>query len=407
MACIEEKLSTPIAGQFDVIVVGGGPAGSCAAIAAARCGVKTLLIERQNCLGGMWTSGLVNPVFDYENKTGIMKELVQELDEKGFWGGFWGKSMNYEYMKHLLEQKAIDAGVTLLYQTSFSKAIMEGNKISGIICENVSGRKAYLADFVVDCTGDALCAISAGAKVVKADSKARQAMTLMFLVGNVPENYRDGALLKDIFVDMFQKAGKPLPFDMPYLITSPNSRFGVIQYTHMYGLDPYSAEDLTAAAITGRQQMIEAVELLKEYDESFRQLDIIASAPVMGVRESVQIEGEYTLTIEDLLSGARFPDGITTATFNVDIHTENNLGQHCQSVSPYEIPFRCLIPKGMHNFLVAGKTISGTHEAMASFRVTANCAAMGEAAGIAAAFCAERGIDVREINIKDLIPQML
>ena len=407
MACIEEKLSTPIAGQFDVIVVGGGPAGSCAAIAAARCGAKTLLIERQNCLGGMWTSGLVNPVFDYENKTGIMKELVHTLNEKGFWGGFWGKSMNYEYMKHLLEQKAIDAGVTLLYQTSFSKAIMEENNISGIICENVSGRKAYLADFVVDCTGDALCAISAGAKVVKADSKARQAMTLMFLVGNVPENYRDGALLKDIFVDMFQKAGKPLPFDMPYLITSPNSRFGVIQYTHMYGLDPYSAEDLTAAAITGRQQMIEAVELLKEYDKSFRQLDIIASAPVMGVRESVQIEGEYRLTIEDLLSGARFPDGITTATFNVDIHTESNLGQHCQSVSPYEIPFRCLIPKGMHNLLVAGKTISGTHETMASFRVTANCAAMGEAAGIAAAFCAKRGVDAREINIRDLISQML
>lgn len=407
MEYISEQLTTPVAGHFDVIVVGGGPAGSCAAIAAARAGAKTLVLERQNCLGGMWTGGFINPIFDHENKKGIMRELVQDLDEKGFWGGFWDKSTNYEYMKHLLEQKAMDAGVKILYQTSFSKAVMAGNKITGVICENISGRKAYLADFVIDCTGDALCAISAGADVTCADSKTRQAMTLMFLVGNVPEKYRSGALLKDIFVNMFKKAGKPLPFNMPYLIVPPNARFGVVQYTHMYELDPYSAEDLTVAAIAGRQQMIDAVELLKEYDEDFRDLDIIVSAPVMGVRESVQIVGEYTLTLDDLLSGARFPDGITLATFNIDIHTQSNLGQHCQSVKPYEIPFRCLIPKGIHNLLVAGKTISGTHESQASFRVTGNCAAMGEAAGIAAAHCAKHGLDARELNIRDFIPELL
>ncbi len=407
MEVICEQLNTPVAGRFDVIVVGGGPAGACAAIAAARNGAKTLIIERQNCLGGMWTSGFVNPIFDHENKNGIMRELILELDKKGMWGGFWDESTNYEYMKHLLEQKAIDAGVTLLYQTSFSRAIMEGNTVTGVICENISGRKAYLAGFVIDCTGDALCAISAGAKVIKTDSKTRQAMTLMFLVGNVPEKYRNGALLRDIFIDMFQNANRPLPFNMPYLITAPNSRFGAVQYTHMYGLNPYSAGDLTAAAVEGRRQMIEAIELLKEYNEDFRDLDLICSAPVMGVRESVQIAGEYTLTLDDLLSGAKFSDGITMAAFNIDIHTESNLGQNCQNVKPYEIPFRCLIPKDVNHLLVAGKTISGTHEAQASFRVTANCAAMGEAAGIAASYCAKHGTDARELNIKDFIPQLL
>lgn len=407
MEFMKEQLTTPVAGRFDVIVVGGGPAGSCAAIAAARRGAKTLLIERQNCLGGMWTSGFINPIFDHENKNGIMRELINELDEKGFWGGFWNESMNYEHMKHLLEQKCVEAGVKLLFQTSFSKAVMEGNTITGVICESVSGRKAYFADFVVDCSGDALCAISAGANVVKENGETRQAMTLMFLVGNVPQAYRNGALLKDIFIAMFKKAGKPLPFNMPYLITSPNSRFGAIQYTHMYGLDPFSAEDLTAAAIEGRRQMIEAVELLKRYDAAFSDLDLICSSQVMGVRESVQVVGEYTLTADDLLSGASFPDGITKAAFNIDIHTQSNLGQDVRSVKPYEIPFRCLIPKGIHHLLVAGKTISGTHEAMASFRVTANCAAMGEAAGIAASHCAKHRTDVRSITIRELIPELL
>lgn len=407
MDTIYEQLTTPVAGRFDVIVTGGGPAGSCAAIAAARQGAKTLLIERQNCLGGMWTSGYINPIFDHENKKGIMCELINDLDEKGLWGGFWNESTSYEYMKHLLEQKAIDTGVTLLYQTAFSKAITEDNTVKGVVCESISGRQAYLADFVIDCTGDALCALSAGAEVTKEDSETRQAMTLMFLVGNVPQSYRDGALLKDMFIDMFKKAGKPLPFDMPYLITAPNSRFGAIQYTHMYGHDPFSAEDLTRATVEGRRQMIEAVELLKSYDEEFSDLDLICSAPAIGVRESVQIVGEYTLTSEDLASGTSFADGITKATFNVDIHTKSNMGQITKGVKPYEIPFRCLIPRNLNHLLVAGRTISGTHEAQASFRVTANCAAMGEAAGIAAAYCAKHGADVRNINIRELIPELL
>lgn len=407
METIFEPLHTPVAGRYDVIVTGGGPAGCCAAIAAARAGANTLLIERQNCLGGMWTSGFVNPVFDHENKTGILHELIDALDKQGAWGGFWNESTSYEHMKCLLEQKALEAGVTLLYQATFAKAIMDGRRITGVICETIGGRRAYCADFVIDCTGDALLARSAGAQTIQADSSTRQAMTLMFLVGNIPEKYHSGALLKTVFHDMFQKAGKPLPFDMPYLIPAAGAHFGVIQYTHMYGLDPDSPEDLTAAAIEGRRQMMEAMTLLKEYDKDLCGLELICSAPVMGVRESVQIVGEYTLTADDLFSGAAFYDRVTQATFNIDIHTQENLGQDCRAVKPYQIPFRCLIPKGIDHLLVAGKAISGTHEAMASFRVTGNCAAMGEAAGIAASYCVKHGANVRQLPISTLIPRPL
>ena len=130
MEFIQELHKTPVVGQYDVIVVGGGPAGVGAALSAARNGASTLLIEQHAFLGGMWTAGFMNPLFDVETKhEGLVFELVNELKSRGQWGGFWDKSFNYEYMKCILEEKAIDAGVTLLYNTSFSKAIVDDGTV--------------------------------------------------------------------------------------------------------------------------------------------------------------------------------------------------------------------------------------------------------------------------------------
>ena len=117
MEMISEQLQTPVRGTYDVIVSGGGPSGCAAAIAAARAGASVLLVERQNCLGGMWTSGFVNPLFDAANKGGLLAELIGDLKKADAWGGFWNISFHYEYMKTLLEQKCMEAGVTLLYET--------------------------------------------------------------------------------------------------------------------------------------------------------------------------------------------------------------------------------------------------------------------------------------------------
>ena len=164
MKYIKETLETPIYGEYDVVIVGAGPAGCGAAIGCARSGLRTLLIEKFNCPGGAWTTGFMNPFFDTENKTGFVKELVDALKEKGQWGGFWNISFNYEYMKRILEEKLAEAGVETLYNTTFSRAISDKFQVSGIIAENIEGRFAVMAKYVIDCTGDGNVAASAGCK---------------------------------------------------------------------------------------------------------------------------------------------------------------------------------------------------------------------------------------------------
>ena len=364
--------------------------------------MKTLLIEKFNCLGGAWTTGFMNPFFDYEKKTGIVGELVAELKERGQFGGFWDKSFHYEYMKLILERKMKEANDEVLYNTTFSRTLVEDQKVYGIVAENISGRFAALADYVIDATGDGNVAASAGCPFelgVDGDYKECQAMTLMFLVGNIPEQYKDGLMIYEKLNAAYEAAGKQIPFKVPYLIPVPNSHFGVVQFTHMYEYDPLDAGALTAATMEGRQQLIDAFEYLTKYDEEFRDLELITSSSVLGVRESRRIVGEYTVTSDDILNGARFDDAVAYVTFGADLHTKSNKAQHCFAVKPYHIPMRALIPKDYRGIVVAGRCISGTREAMASYRVTGNCAQMGENAGYIIAEAIKTGQDVRDVRL--------
>ena len=393
---------------YDVIVVGGGPAGSAAAIAAGRAGSRVLLIEQENCLGGMWTSGLLSPLFDADNKTGIMKELVEELTAKNAWGGFWQISYIQEYMKHFLEEKALQAGVTLLYESKYAGVCAENGTVRGVYVRNVEGETYNEGKIVIDATGDGHLAADAGAEWAMGDENGNcQSMTLMFLVGGIPEKYKDGFVMYQVLEEAYRKQGlgKHSPFKMPYLIPIPNSNYATVQLTHMDGSVALDAKKRTLAVIEGRRQMIDVFEALKGFDPDFKDLSLIASAAQLGVRESRRIIGDYYITEEDLLKGSKFPDGVCTATFNVDIHVPNSTEQHNQNVMPYEIPYRAMLPKGLSNVLVAGRCISGSHVAMASYRVTGNCCAMGEAAGKAASYAAKNGVTPREVPNEVVVPQ--
>lgn len=406
MKFMEETLQTRVGNAYDVIVAGGGPSGCAAAIAAARAGSRVLLVENQGCLGGMWTAGFVNPLFDNKNKGGLLAEWIEDLKSHGAWGGFWDISFHYEYMKELLERKCLEAGVTVLLDTRYTGVKTEGNRVCGVFTDSIDGRVYYPAGVVVDATGDAAVAADAGAEwVLGDDNQSCQAMTLMFLVGNIPEKYRDGLNLHDVLFRAYERQGqnRKMPFEKPFLIPVPNADFGVVQLTHMRGFSPLSAEQRSLALVEGRKQVLEIFELLREYDEDFKSLMLLQTAPLLGVRESRRIVGEYCLTEEDLMNGAQFEDGITTATFGIDIHDADSTNQTCRGVKPYQIPYRCLIPRGIEGLLVAGKTISGTHVAMASYRVTGDCCAMGEAAGKAASYAVLNHVSVREVPVTKII----
>ena len=399
---INETLSTPILGEYDVVVVGAGPAGCAAAISLGRSGLKTLLVEKFNCLGGAWTTGFINPFFDCYGKTGFVKELVHELKESNNFGGFWDISFNYEYMKYILENKMKAANVDVLYNTTFSRTLIEDKKVYGVVIENIEGRYAILAKVVVDATGDGSVAASAGCPFELGEEngyKDCQAMTLMFLVGNIPEKYKDGLMIYEKLDAVYKKAGKEIPFKVPYLIPIPNSHFGVIQFTHMYEYNPLSARDLTEATMEGRKQLIDAFSYLTKYDDEFKNLELITSSSALGVRESRRIIGEYRISTEDILNGVRFDDAVAYVTFGADLHTKSNKGQHCFQVKPYNVPMRSLIPQGYKGIVVAGRCISGSREAMASYRVTGNCAQMGENAGYYIAESIKKNIDILDVKL--------
>lgn len=403
MEYIAENLQTRVYGEYDAVIVGGGPAGCGAAVACGRAGLKTLIIEKMSCLGGAWTVGFINPFFDGEGKSGFVGELISELKANNQWGGFWDISFNYEYMKFILEKKLAEAGVDILYSTTFSRTLTEGKRVTGVVAENISGRLAIRAKTVFDCTGDGCVAASAGCDFEigeDGDVSECQAMTLMFLVGNIPEKYRDGLMIYEKLNNAYKAAGEEIPFKVPYLIPVPNTHFGVVQFTHMYGYDPLSAKDVTAAVIEGRRQLIEAFGYLTKYDPEFSELELITSACVPGIRESRRVVGEYTLTLEDILSGAQFEDAVAHVTFNADLHTRSNKGQHCFEVKPYTVPLRALIPRGYDGIVVAGRCISGSREAHASYRVTGNCCQMGENAGYAVAEAIKKNINIREVKPK-------
>lgn len=418
MKRIRESFETSVAGEYDVIVAGGGPAGVGAALAAARQGCRTLLIEQYGFLGGMWTAGMVIPIWDWENKGGIMQEIVDALSAGGH-TAYSGPLLGFdiEAMKVLLDRLLLDSGAELLLHSWFALPVMEENRVKGVIVENKSGRQAYLAHTVIDCTGDGDVAARAGAgfRVGRDRDGAAQPMSLMFKLGEMDYvqamDYSPGPLkTTELFFHMEHAAEAagipdyPFNFDRPYILALPTPHQGIAEMTHVRGKSGIDARQLSDAEVEGRKLVQEAMRFFTEYMPQFRHAYLEQTAPHIGVRETRRIMGDYELTIEDLLAGRKHEDGICTCAFNVDIHQPDGLSQegYEYGVKPYHIPYRCLLPRGIENLLVAGRCISGSYEVHASYRVTGDCVAMGQAAGTAAAIAAKEGCTPRSVKTQTL-----
>jgi hypothetical protein len=414
----------PVLHEVDVLVAGGGPAGFSAAFAAARMGARTLVVEQCGCLGGVATAGGHNHICLYSEwgspvrvVGGIIWEAGKRTADAG-WGSITPSAADFELegMKLVLERMAEESRAGVLYYTQVCGALVRDGRLMGVLIQNKGGRQAIMAKVVVDATGDGDVAALSGVPFDKGreGTGAMQPMTLMFTIGGVDyERVRafrgNDYELKAVWKKA-QEAGDMRPFQaviMGWWWTPTRPDQLGINFTHINGVDGTRAEDLTRATIEGRRQAWETIEVYRKYVPGMENCHMLSTPPMVGVRETRRIRGEYRLTRADVVGEREFPDSVGYGSFFIDIHNVGGPGMDEKVWRPrpgfrYQIPWRILVPEGVDNLLVAGRCASADHEALGSLRVMPQCGVMGQAAGTAAALSVRDGRPVRETDPRRL-----
>ena len=403
--------------RYDVLVAGGGFAGAAAAIAAARQGARVLLVERYNCLGGAACNALVNPFMPYGTHmpetgkwkslcNGIFAEVLSGLKEMNALGEN-GMTFDEEALKLLLNRMALGAGVRLLFHAQIAQAQMENGEIKSVLCATPGGPLTLEADTYIDATGDGTLSMLAGCafQLGREQDQLCQPMTLCFRMDQVDkEKYRQHRAEINPLYQRLQREGKIKNIREDVLIFDTLHR-GVLHFnsTRIVRRNPTDAFDLTQAEIEAREQVDELWHFMRENIPGFENSRVLSTALQIGARESRMIAGEYRLTQEDLKACTKFPDGIAAGNYDIDIHNPEGSGTSHYFFAPgayYTIPYRCLLPKGTTNLLVAGRCISSTHEAQASYRVMPIVCCIGEAAGVAAGVDHQARVSLRAVDIQ-------
>jgi hypothetical protein len=404
---VEPEREVPVVAATDVVVCGGGPAGVTAAIAAARAGAKTRLIEVNGCLGGVWTAGLLSWILDSGNKPGIMQEIIARLERRHATARY-GASVGYdvEQMKALLEQMCLEAGVQIRLHTRVVAAAKDpSGRLTMAVTESKSGREAFAGKLFVDASGDGDLAARAGCHSDYGDPKTGKAQPMSMIVllagldpdGVAPfvrglaEPRRLGSPKDNLLAEM-RKAGVDPSYSRPTLFYIRKGLF-CLMANHEYGVCGMNADEVTGATLRGRAEVHKLISELRNLGGPWKDVQIIVTAEHIGVREGRRISGHYTVSTKDLASGARHEDAVCRCAFPVDVHSTDptkDKGIPSQGVraQPYDIPYRALIAKDVDGLLLAGRCISGDFIAHSSYRVTGDAVAMGEAAGVAAAVAA-------------------
>lgn len=404
--------------KFDVIVVGGGLSGTCAAIAAARNGAKVLLCEKGNSLGGAAVNALVNPFMPYSTKingentdlsAGLFNEIIERLKEFNAVTDKACKTFNEEYLKIVLNRMCKEAGVTLLYHAFFTGAKVEQNSIKTVSFALKGGIYEFSAKYFIDATGDADVAQSAGfpTRLGREKDGLCQPMTLCFRLNGVDVK----AFLKNIkkineTYAKFREEGKiKNPRETVLVFETLTDDILHFNTTRICMKNPVNPFDLTEAEIEAREQVLEMLDFLRANFKCCKNAELLSTAADIGVRESRMIDGEYILSESDIVACTKFSDSIAAGNYEIDIHNPEGTGTSHYFFKPgtyYTIPYRCLVPKGALNLLVAGRCASFTHEAQASCRIMPICATLGHAAGTATAFALKDNCGVLDVDIKKL-----
>lgn len=406
--------------KFDLIVAGGGFAGVAAAIEAARKGLRVLLVEKYNCLGGAAVSSLVMPFMPYwthdpeteERKSlagDIFSMIIGELEQQESAFHKHDVIFDEEILKLILNRLCLKHGVTLLFNTTVVGVQAESGTITGIRAWGKSRMLELHADYFVDATGDAELSVLAGCsyRVGRESDGLCQPMTLCFRIGGIDmakyKQHRGN--ITPLYRQFREKGLIKNPREDVLLFRTMHDGILHFNTTRVVKLDPTDPMDVTRAELEAREQVFEMHQFLQENIPGFENSYVLTTAMQIGIRESRMIRGEYILTQEDLKSLVRFDDAIAAANYDMDIHNPEGTGTSHYYFGKgewYEIPYRCLLPVGINNLLVAGRCISSTHEAQASYRIMPYCAELGQAAGAAVSLATQSGKTLREIHIPTL-----
>ncbi|GHV93902.1 hypothetical protein AGMMS50293_02220 [Spirochaetia bacterium] len=433
--------------NYDVIVIGGGPAGAMAAIAAGRNGARTLVVEQYGYLGGALTAGGTGPMMTYHAGKrqvidGIPGEFIRRMVKEGFSPGHMEDFVGYtssvtpfdsEGMKLVLENMVLESGAELLYHTVYTGCEVRDGKISGVKLFSKNGFFDASARVYVDASADGDLAVHAGvnAEFGRKQDGLAQPMTMNMKLYNVDRekviNYvlrnKDDMLstipfdrLREIprtglqgAYKLIQKAKDEGKFtiDRNQLLCFETNNQGefIVNMSRIIkksGVDPF---DLTAAEIEGRRQCFELFRFLRENIPGFENSIMLSTGPNIGTRESRRISGVYQMTAEDLLGNVMFDDAIAMSGYPIDIHSPDGSQTNHTFLKPgswYSVSYRSLISREIKNMVVAGRCISATHEALAAIRTTPLVMAMGQAAGTAAALAGKTDAAVQNVDITGL-----
>ena len=450
----------------DVIVAGGGPAGIIAAIAAARNGANTLLIEQNGYVGGTAATGL--PLLSFHNNrgerivSGIPWELISRLMEMDeavvvrmastssqnsnaqvgalYEGGAVFSSTSVpvrpEAFKYAAWEMLEEAGVEILLYTHVTDVIRSSGSVTGLVIENKSGRQEISADCVIDCTGDGDVAFLSGADFEKGrkEDGITQPMTMLFAIGGIDLDgaekegvavrrntevldsqtwsafYRKYDIVldkwKDELVRRFPNSGVDSGFILRYW--GDGVCYGG-NMLHVTRYDASNAAELSKAVVEGRSLVWNLVKFMREHVPGFERARLVHAFDI-GVRESRRINGDYSLTYDDVIEARRHDDDVALNGYFVDIHDYDGRwfhmpkkGTQIKGYGSYGIPYGCLLPRSIDGLLVSGRCLSATHEAHASARVMGTCMALGQAAGTAAALSVKDSLTPRALDRKKLL----